>query len=59
MLSDLKRLLGDERGSSFLENALWLILFTLTIAAFVASLASVTGEKISELTNRVGEVGTP
>jgi len=53
------KLLSGERGSAFLENALWIILFTLTIAVMVTSLASATGTKFGELTDRIGQVGTP
>ena len=53
------KLLSDERGSTFLENALWIILFTLTIAVMVTGLASVAGTKFGELTDRIGQVGTP
>ena len=53
------RILKDQRGSSFLENALWIILFVLTIAPFVLSLATTTGSKFEGMAGRIGEVGTP
>lgn len=55
----LKKLVSDERGSSFLENALWIILFVLTIAAFTANLADATGQKFEELRNRITQIGAP
>ncbi|MEW6300795.1 MAG: hypothetical protein AB1671_24195 [Thermodesulfobacteriota bacterium] len=56
---EVLKLLSGERGSVFLENALWIILFTLTIAVMVTGLASATGTKFGELTDRIGQVGTP
>ncbi|MCL6479094.1 MAG: hypothetical protein K6T65_11880 [Peptococcaceae bacterium] len=53
------RFFKDQRGSSFLENALWIILFVLAIAPFVLNLATATGSKFESMAERIGEVGTP
>lgn len=55
----LRKLIFDERGSSFLENALWIILFVLTVAGFTAALADATGQKFEELKSRITQVGAP
>lgn len=52
-------LLKDKRGSTFLEIALWIILFVLAVAPFIHSLAGETAGKFDEMKNRITEVGTP
>lgn len=58
-MNTLRKFWQDRRGSAFLENALWIILFVLAIAPFILSLASATGAKFEEMAGRVSEVGTP
>ena len=53
------RVFADDRGSQFVEGALWLILFVLGVAVMIKGLADATGQKFQELTNRVNEVGSP
>ena len=59
MLQELKALLVDEGGSSFLENMIWIAIFTLAVGAAVAGLTNATKTKLQEITNKVSGVGTP
>lgn len=52
-------ILLDERGSTFLENALWIIVFVMAVAVFAGGLAEEVGSKMDEMRERVGSVGTP
>lgn len=58
-MMDTKKIFQDERGSSFLENALWIILFILAVAPMIAGVATTTGNKFGAMTDRIGQVGTP
>lgn len=55
----MKALLVDEGGSSFLENMIWIAIFTLAVGAAVAGLTDATKTKLQEITNKVSGVGTP
>ncbi|WP_165859279.1 hypothetical protein [Desulfofundulus salinus] len=55
----LKRIWHDERGSHFLEVALYIILFTLAVAPFVSGLAGEIGAKMQEMRDKIGQVGGP
>ncbi|OIQ59741.1 hypothetical protein MOTE_09970 [Moorella thermoacetica] len=54
-----KNMFLDERGNTFLENALWIILFTLAVGTMIGSLATATKGKIQEMIDRISGVGTP
>ena len=56
---NIKRVLQDERGSQFIENALWIILFTFAVAILVGNLADATSIKFQQMTQRIEQVGTP
>ncbi|RKO66400.1 hypothetical protein D7024_05205 [Desulfofundulus salinus] len=59
MFGLLKRIWHDERGSHFLEVALYIILFTLAVAPFVSGLAGEIGAKMQEMRDKIGQVGGP
>ncbi|WP_161485024.1 hypothetical protein [Neomoorella mulderi] len=52
-------MLADRRGSSFIENALWIILFVLTISPFILTLATAIGTKFTEMVSKINAIGTP
>lgn len=54
-----RKIMSDERGSAFLDNALLIILLTFGVAGFIVSLASAMGAKFSSITDRVNQIGTP
>jgi Flp pilus assembly pilin Flp len=55
----LGKVLVDERGNAFLDNALLIILLTFGVAGFIVSLAGALGAKFTEITGRVNQIGTP
>lgn len=55
----MKKLLRDQRGSTFIENALWIILFVLAISPFLVTLATAIGTKFTEMASRINAIGTP
>ncbi|NHM28081.1 hypothetical protein G7K71_14050 [Desulfofundulus sp. TPOSR] len=59
MFQEMKALLANESGSSFLENMLWIALFTLAVGAGVATLTGATKAKLGEIVNKINGVGTP
>lgn len=48
---------SDRRASTFMEMALWMILFVLAIAPAVAYLAGVVADKFNQMAERVGGLG--
>lgn len=55
----IRKILADERGSQFLEIALWIVLFTLVVAVGAQLLGGETSSKFEQLTDRVSQLGTP
>ncbi|SMB95710.1 Flp pilus assembly protein, pilin Flp [Thermanaeromonas toyohensis ToBE] len=55
----MKKILRDQRGSTFIENALWIILFVLAISPFLVTLATAIGTKFTEMASRINSIGTP
>lgn len=53
----LLKILKDRRGSTFLEIALWIVLFVLAVAPLVHGLATETGNKFNQMKDRVSQVG--
>lgn len=47
------KILLDEKGSTFIENALWIALFVLVVAVAVKSLASATTDAIGEMIQKI------
>ncbi len=58
MTGFIRGVLADERGSSFIENALWIILFVLTISPFILALATTIGTKFTEIVSKINSIGT-
>ena len=54
------KLLKDERGSAFIENALWIIVVVLLVAGAGYILANQgIKTKFNEITDYVGDVNLP
>lgn len=53
----VKEILLNQKGQTFLENLLYVILFVFVIAVFINSLAGAVGEKFGEMTERVNQIG--
>lgn len=54
-----REMLARERGSTFIENAMWIILFVLGISPFIVTLAAAIGSKFVEMASRINSIGTP
>lgn len=53
MVWKLFKTLIDEKGSAFIEYALWIALFVLVVAVAVKNLASVTTDVIQDMINKI------
>jgi len=53
MVWKLFKTLIDEKGSAFIEYALWIALFVLVVAVAVRSLADATTGVIQEMINKI------
>ncbi len=53
MLGSAINILLDERGSAFIENALWIALFVLVVASAVGSLAATTKNALNNQVEKI------
>lgn len=58
-MKTLARLALDDRGDAFLQNALWIALFTLAVGTMIGGLAAATKEKIQAMIDQIRGVGGP
>lgn len=47
----------NRRGSAFIENGLWIILFSLAVAAVVYTLGGETSNAFERIVERVQDIG--
>jgi Flp pilus assembly pilin Flp len=47
------KILLDEKGSTFIENALWIALFVLVVAVAVSQLADATTGVIQDMITKI------
>lgn len=55
----IRRVLVDERGSSFIENGLWIALVVLALAGAGLGLANTINNKYSAINSTVNSVQVP
>lgn len=55
----LRPILVDERGSSFIENGLWIALVVLTLAGAGLGLAKTINNKYTSINSTVNSVQVP
>ena len=55
----LTRLRQEQRGQTFVEIALAIILVVFAVAPFLTSLGGTLGSKVGEITTRISQVGAP
>jgi LPS O-antigen subunit length determinant protein (WzzB/FepE family) len=51
--------MGNQRGSAFLENGVWIILIVFALAVAGAALALAVSGKYTELTNIIKNITVP
>ncbi|SFH33874.1 hypothetical protein SAMN05660649_04802 [Desulfotomaculum arcticum] len=56
---NLYELHKDERGQTFIEIALVIILVVFAVAPFLSGLSGTTSEKLQDMSDKIGSVGTP
>lgn len=54
-----RRILGNQRGNTFLENGLWIILIVFALAVAAAALAVVVSGKYNDLSNALKNIAIP
>ncbi len=54
-----RRIMGNQRGSAFLENGVWIILIVFALAVAGAALALAVSGKYTELTNIIKNITVP
>lgn len=54
-----KEILNNQKGQTFLEVALYTILFTFVVAVGLTGLSGAVGDKITAMKDRVSQIGTP
>ncbi|HBQ26790.1 MAG TPA: hypothetical protein DD791_10395 [Syntrophomonas sp.] len=54
-----KRILGNQRGNTFLENGLWIILIVFALAVAGAALALVVAGKYNALSDSLKDIAIP
>ena len=59
MWEKIKRILGNQRGNSFLENGLWIILIVFVLAGAGAALAVVVSGKYTALGDALKNISIP
>ena len=53
MLRNMKNVLRDEKGTTFIESVLWISLFVLVVAVAVKSLATATTGVIQDMVTKI------
>mgnify|MGYP000972422529 CR=1 FL=1 len=59
MWISMKRLLGNNRGNTFIENLLMILLVVLVIAIPTTDLSKAISNIIVDTVERVNQIGTP
>jgi len=54
-----RRIMGNQRGNTFLENGVWIILIVFVLAVAGAALALAVSGKYTELTNVIKNITVP
>lgn len=54
-----RRIMGNQRGNTFLENGVWIILIVFALAVAGAALALAVSGKYTELTNVIKNITVP
>jgi hypothetical protein len=59
VIQKVHTILGNQQGQTFVESLLYILLFSLVVAVFSIGLADAVGDKITDLKDRVNQIGTP
>jgi Flp pilus assembly pilin Flp len=54
----MKKILHDQRGQTFIEVLLYILVFCLVVATFVSPLAQAVGSKFTDMTDRINQIGS-